>query len=472
MRNSTVLAAGLLALASVLPVEAQTRLNISRQDRNAPNQFHFSSVPVPSRRDAAGPAKFTLVDGTRDENGGRLDQLHDGLLPRGEDEPSANFFFAQGRDGGRIQIDLGTNTIISQINTYSWHGGSRGPQVYVLYASPGTAAGFKAEPKRGTDPQTCGWQQLAKVDTRPSDGQIGGPHGVSVTDHAGNLGRFRFLLFDISRTEDHDPFGNTFFSEIDVVDPAVPPLPIVTGTPQTVARQFTAAGGKYQFTLNATLAPDLMEWAETELRPVVQEWYPKLVELLPSEGFKPATNVTLRFRDDMGGVPASAGGGFINLNAGWFRKELKREARGSVVHEMVHVVQNYRGGRRNNPNAGRLPDWLIEGIPDYIRWYLYEPQSKGAEITPRNLARAKYDASYRVTGNFLNWVGEKYDSNIVARLNAAGRAGNYREQVWKDSTGKSVQELGDEWKKFHQQRLADAPKPEVRATEPKDSTPP
>src|SRR6185295_19698922 len=113
-----------------------------------------------------------------------------------------------------------------------------------------------------------------------------------------------------------------------------------------------------------------------------------------------------------------------------------------------------------NPNDTRMPGWLIEGIPDYIRWYLYEPQTKGAEITARNLARAKYDASYRVTGNFLNWVSEKYDTNIVVKLNAAGRAGKYSDEVWKTSTGKTAQELGDEWKKFHEQRLAVAPKPD------------
>ena len=236
------------------------------------------------------------------------------------------------------------------------------------------------------------------------------------------------------------------------------------GDPKPITKSFDAGDGKYHFTINGTLAPDLMEWANTQLRPVVQEWYPKLVEMLPSEGFSPRTNVTLRFREDMGGVPASAGGGTINCNAGWFRKELKREARGSVVHEMVHVVQSYGGGgRRGTTNATvtRMPGWLVEGIPDYIRWFLYEPETKGAEITQRNLARARFDASYRVTGNFLNWVTEKYDTNIIRKLNVAGRAGTYSEEIWKGATGKTSQELGDEWKKSHEVRLgAPSNKPE------------
>ena len=156
------------------------------------------------------------------------------------------------------------------------------------------------------------------------------------------------------------------------------------------------------------------------------------------------------------GDATSAGGSFVNMNSQWFRKELKREARGSVVHELVHVVQNYGRARRTNPNAARPPGWLVEGIPDYIRWFLYEPQTKGAEITRRNLGNARYDASYRVSGNFLDWVGRTHDKDIVRKLNAAAREGNYSETLWKDWTGKTVQELGADWKKAHEERLGAA----------------
>jgi hypothetical protein len=187
---------------------------------------------------------------------------------------------------------------------------------------------------------------------------------------------------------------------------------------------------------------------------VVQEWYQKLVTMLPSEGFEAATNVTLRFRDDMGRTPASAGSGRVNMSSGWFRGELTREALGSVVHEMVHGVQNCGRARRLNLQATRTPGWLVEGIPNYIRWFLYEPEAKGAEITERNLARAKYDASYRITGNFLNWVTQRHDREIVRKLYAASREGKYTEQLWKDCTGRTLQELGDQWRQKHEARLA------------------
>jgi hypothetical protein len=433
--------------------------------------FKFNQLPPPSKTDAATKAKFTIVDGQPDGNGGDVPKLQDGKVPSDADQPSENFFFRQGTDGGRIQVDLGSRITIKQVNTYSWHPNARGPQVYKLYASDGGAAEFNAEPKRGTNPATRGWKLIAEVDTRPKEGPGGGQHGVSISDSQGNIGSYRYLLFDVSRTEDQDAFGNTFFSEIDVIDPNAPLVAVTSDDPKSITKNFEAENGKYHFTIDTTVAPDLTEWADKELRPVVQEWYPKLVAMLPSEDFNPRTNVTIRFRDNMGGTPASAGGGFINCNAGWFRRELKREAVGSVVHEMVHVVQSYGRVRRDDPNATRMPGWLVEGIPDYIRWFLYEPQTKGAEITARNLSRAKYDASYRITGNFLNWVSTRYDTNIVQKLNVAGRAGKYGEALWKDSTGKTVQELGDEWKAFHEQKLTATQKKDASEDEQKKPTP-
>jgi hypothetical protein len=59
---------------------------------------------------------------------------------------------------------------------------------------------------------------LATVDTRPNDEtNDGGQWGVSISDAAAGLGKFRYLLFDCYITEAADDFGNTFYSEIDVI---------------------------------------------------------------------------------------------------------------------------------------------------------------------------------------------------------------------------------------------------------------
>ncbi|TVS13674.1 MAG: hypothetical protein EA424_21190, partial [Planctomycetaceae bacterium] len=233
--------------------------------------FQFKTVPVPARNDAATKAEFTLVDGQRDRNSGPLGVLHDGRIPTEEDQPSANFFFRAGTDGGRLRLDLGSVIAVKRVSTYSWHPNTRAPQVYRLYASDGAASGFNAAPGRGTDPVACGWKHVASVDTRSQEGDWGGQHGVTITDPiASVLGRFRYLLFDISRTQSRDAFGNTFFSEIDVVDAEGPePVPATTGQGERIVKAFETECGRYRFTIDATAAPDLMGWANMELAPVV-----------------------------------------------------------------------------------------------------------------------------------------------------------------------------------------------------------
>jgi hypothetical protein len=80
---------------------------------------------------------------------------------------------------------------------------------------------------------------------------------------------------------------------------------------------------------------------------------------------------------------------------------------GSIVHEMVHVVQQYGDYRE--------PSWVVEGLPIYIRFYLFEPEVRGADITPRVANRVRYDDSYRITANFLNWVVKQRGARPLAR---------------------------------------------------------
>lgn len=443
-----------LVIAAISHAEIRVVADHHANDFASPG-FQFANVPLPSQNDAATKATFTLVDGRRDRNGGELDVLHDGKVPMEEDQPGANFFFSAGADGGRILVDLGGVIEVKQVNTYSWHPGTRGPQVYVLYAAEGSVEGFNAQPKKDVDPVTCGWTLIARVDARPQQGDAGGQYGVGISDSAGLLGKFRYLLFDISRTEAEDPFGNTFFSEIDVVDPTTPPTPVAPLPANGESRRevVEAEKGKYRIAIDTTETPDLTEWTHKELAPVVKQWYPKIVKMLAGEGYEAPTQVGILFSANMRGV-AATGGTRIRCAASWFRQNLQGEAKGAIVHELVHVVQNYGLARRNNPNATRTPGWVVEGIADYIRWFLYEPETRGAEITARGIDRARYDGNYRVSANFLNWVAVTCDKDIVAKLNAAAREGRYSEDLWKEATGRTVQELGDEWKASLRKKIA------------------
>lgn len=448
-RNNIVkLFAGILAthLAAMCAfAEARVSTDYNDNDRASAN-FKFKNVPSPSKNDAGAAAKFSVIDGEANGGSGGVERLNDGILPTEEDAPSDNFFFAAGTDGGRVVADLGRVTEVKQVNSYSWHPNSRGPQVYTLYASDGTSAAFNAKPKKGTDPASCGWTLVAKVDTRDKSKTLGGQHAVSISDSDGSLGNYRYLLFVISRTEDDDDFGNTFYSEVDIVakdDPAPIAAASVADLP---SNSFTihSPDGQCEIVITTVGEKDLQDWATNKLAPALAEWYPKIAAMLPSDGYTPPKRFTVNIKPGRG--VAATGGTRINANATWLKGQLKHEAVGSLIHEEVHVIQQYGRARRNNPNAASNPGWLVEGIADYIRFYKFEPETHGADINERGTARARYDRSYRVTANFLNWVTEKYDADIVRKLNAAMRDGNYSPDIWKSKSGKTVEELGDEWK--------------------------
>jgi len=201
----------LLLLLDARVVVEHNGNNIAKSD------FKFKNIPAPSKNDAAAQAKLTLIDGDFDPGSANLSALTDGRWPRDEDEPGANVFFNSGSSGGRFRMDFGSVIDIAQINSYSWHPNSRGPQLYKLYGADGSEAKLNLDPKRGVDPVSAGWKFIALVNTLPERGEDGGQYAASVSDASGSLGKYRYLLFDCYVTELYNNNGNTFYSEIDVI---------------------------------------------------------------------------------------------------------------------------------------------------------------------------------------------------------------------------------------------------------------
>ncbi|MFN2578180.1 MAG: hypothetical protein ABR607_10870 [Pyrinomonadaceae bacterium] len=206
-------------MAGALTTHAQIRITIDHNTGAAINrEFKFKSVPSPSQSDMATSARIMIVDGEADPNSAAVSALTDGVLPSSDDQPRRNFFVTAGSGGARLLMDLGRVADIAQINSYSWHPGSRAPQLYRVWASDGTGPKFNPQPKANLDPRVCGWTMIATVDTRSNDeSKDVGQFGVSVTGASGTLGKIRYLLFDCYVTEVADDFGNTFYSEIDVI---------------------------------------------------------------------------------------------------------------------------------------------------------------------------------------------------------------------------------------------------------------
>jgi hypothetical protein len=424
---------GVSGLRAEVTVEAE-----ANHGDSATAEFKFDKIPSFSKTDAANDAVITVLSGRRDQNGAEASCLNDGQAPSDPDEPAANFFFAAGTDGGRLLIDLGKPVEIKRIATYSWHPSARGPQVYKLYGDASKEKDFDAaKAGRADELDESQWKQIAAVDTRPEEGEPGGQYGVNITDDAGKtLGTHRYLLFDVSRTGGHEFFDNTFYSEIDVVDGQRHEPPARKAPAERVV-DVLKIGDEYEIAFDTTDAPELKAWVDEKLKPVCAEWYPKIVEMLPSDDYQAPRRFSIVFEKDMRGV-AYTGGRRVVCAVPWFSANLEGEAAGAVVHELVHVVQQYGRARRGE----RPPGWMVEGLADYIRWFLYEPEN----LRPRpNPDRAHYTDSYRTTAAFLNHIVNEHDKDCIRKFNAAMRDGEFSDDLWKEYTGKTADELWEEY---------------------------
>jgi hypothetical protein len=226
--RKTRIAVAIMALGGIVAVSGVMLAGVAAPDdvkivmnRNsgeeASGAFKFADVASPVKDDAGAKATLMVVDGEIDGNSAAIGALTDGILPTDEDEPEANFFFEAGTWGGRFRMDLASAIDIAQVNTYSWHPNTRGPQVYKVYGSDGSAGNFNGAPKANVDPVSCGWKLIANVDTRRMFGDNGGQYAVNLSSPSGSLGKYRYLLFSVFQTEADDEFGNTFYSEIDVI---------------------------------------------------------------------------------------------------------------------------------------------------------------------------------------------------------------------------------------------------------------
>lgn len=185
-----------------------------------------------------------------------------------------------------------------------------------------------------------------------------------------------------------------------------------------------------EFVIDVSDAPEMGAWAE-KVAGICLQAYPMINDELKSEGFRPPRLITMTLKNDYRGVAAT--GGTRIVGSVRFFKEHPDDV-GAMVHETTHVAQHYRG-RRN-------PGWLVEGVCDYVRFFKFEPGHLG----PIEPERAHYNGSYRVTAAFLAYLVEKYDDQIVRKLNALMREGRYHDEVFQTFTGKPLDELDEEWR--------------------------
>jgi hypothetical protein len=76
--------------------------------------------------------------------------------------------------------------------------------------------------------------------------------------------------------------------------------PGTKGSEENHSFEIRSTDGYCEISINTSDAPELTEWAEKKLTPVLAEWYPKLAALLPSDGYNAPTNFSVNIRPGNG----------------------------------------------------------------------------------------------------------------------------------------------------------------------------
>lgn len=223
---------------------------------------------------------------------------------------------------------------------------------------------------------------------------------------------------------DHFPISSTLvFAD---------PEPEKAKTKPAVIHVSDAEGG-YDYTFDLSEAPELYDWTVSRLKDVVKKSYPKIIKTLDAHEVAPK-KVAIVFKRDID-PPAYCSGSKIVVKRDWIVNY--PDDVGCVVHELVHAAQNgYR----------KTPGWICEGIADYVRFYVCEPNTDTTVFDP---AKIKYNDSYRISANFFNYL-ETEHPGTVKELNRLCHQGRYdKKTFWTERFNKTLDDLGERWRKSH-----------------------
>jgi hypothetical protein len=183
-------------------------------------------------------------------------------------------------------------------------------------------------------------------------------------------------------------------------------------------------------------APQLADWAQ-QLKGMIGGWWPVITRTLASPGYQAPDVVHIQFHDlSPPNVGAFTRGDTVVVNLTDISAH--RDDFGRVAHELVHVVQAISPG----PNIA----WLVEGIADYVRYYVLLPRDPRRVFNP---SQVDYQRGYQPAAALLDWVERTYGAGSVRRINAAMRQGGDGEAELLKITGATPLTL---WRRYLQWR--------------------
>ena len=186
--------------------------------------------------------------------------------------------------------------------------------------------------------------------------------------------------------------------------------------------------------LNVSRVPRLENWG-FHAKELIKLWSPRISRILDIEDYPQNIDLTIQKSDE---EIAFANSNAITVSSHWI--ETYPEDIGLIVHEAVHVVQLY---------SEFEPDWVTDGIANYIHWHLYE--KKPLEWFPIGDDEKGYEAAYRITGGFFLWIAIHKNADFIKILNTSMKNGEYEDSIFLQNTGNDLDAL---WHEYFQCRKA------------------
>lgn len=155
----------------------------------------------------------------------------------------------------------------------------------------------------------------------------------------------------------------------------------------------------------------------------LQLWYPKISNILSSPNYSPPSQFSIKFEKNCNGV------GYVSANqitacVDYYRQNQNDIA--SVVVSMTYIIQQYK----------KCPDWLTQGIADWIRRYNYEATNKPGPPS----SSSYYTNGNGVTSYFLQYINDvtSFSPTMIYWANKDCREGTYDDSLWPRLTGKTL----------------------------------
>jgi hypothetical protein len=202
---------------------------------------------------------------------------------------------------------------------------------------------------------------------------------------------------------------------------------LATGAALLACGPARAATLQLDVEMDYSAAPQLQAYAE-EVKRRAFGWWGIINDALSFPGYRPATRIFMRFANDMPlGKAGLTHDVNINLNAPYIIEHPVEY--NLVAHEMVHVYQHYQ-----HPT----PVWLVEGVADYVRYYVMFPQDRERLYDPSG---ADYNRGYTQGAALLDWVERTHGVGSVRLLNATLYHGGNGEKLLSKMTGLSLDQI-------------------------------